>query len=657
MIRIIDFETGKDYDLKSGTKISVDKTNPFLSDKGSLSLPLELAPTDKNFELLDFPYRLDRKNKMQTKRSIIIDAGIFQTKATMVITNVTRKTIIVTCLFEESVFYNLMKDIKLETVFENIVRDDFSNLSTLELRIAAWVDHCEKVMIGQVSDVFHVFPVCYEINGNGYDNNSMNGILNMINQSHTAVYDSKKYCKLAANYARIFSIDGANINIPVGYEVSPFLKMSYVLSQIFSNYGYTLNEDYLTKYPDLQKEVVLNNTIDSLMLGNLQYKQLVPSCTINEYLDSIRYKYGCEFFPSENNKMVSIVFWNDLLESVDSNYSNQKSDDVEITYENFKKIKLICDISNKPKELFNTSGSDEVSAPIVFESLQQMIIHFVDKRYLNYAFITENNYDIYKWNVEFIKNFESLSRVQDECEQNNEEYLGSICFVQSELKWYYRYDPHVQPGYAYILIDENVYNFFDEKTDSEDYREIKSTHVAVPMAYINLHTTFDSLSLISNYTNLLLPYINGSRKLNTYTIINGSVQSSTDNECKIMSCFHVGTAKTLQGPFYDTYTISYGSTYRYDDLGDPWGLINMSYGGENGLYETFWKKFDSILRNSFQPIKIPLNLTSSQIFNLAMQKQIYFENQNIIPESLKYEITDQGINVIEAKFRTTKLYV
>ena len=419
MIRIIDKQTGRDFHLPAGFKISIDKSNPFLSTQGTVSLPVVFPWTAWNSETLEHPTRFDRAGKLKQKREVIIQAGIYQRLATLQITGGKLPTaygagyINATFLFDEAQFYNQMKDVTMQTVFGSIIRDDFASLATRELRVAAWVDYMNGIMFGTHTDDFDVFPVCYEIGTDG-----RNGFLNQLRSKVSYRHNIDDY-ELAGKVARTFVIDGANVSIPVGYEVTPFLKKSYVLRTLFSSFGYVLNEDYLTKYPDFQREVELNNTADALMPGFINYGQLVPTKTINEFLNGIRYKYGCEFFLADNNVDVKLVFWNDLFESSDLMLDKIITDSPMINQESFKIIKLTCGTTNKigdPK----------------FKTFNDMVLNYVDKRYKDYRFIQDDNIDIYNWNIEYLNDFTSESLVQNQCNEQEEVYLGSVVFVTSK---------------------------------------------------------------------------------------------------------------------------------------------------------------------------------------------------------------------------------
>jgi hypothetical protein len=100
-----------------------------------------------------------------------------------------------------------------------------------------------------------------------------------------------------------------------GYGVTPFLKTSYVLRQVFKYFGYNLLENIFDTDPVLKYRVELNNTADAILPGTIDFSQLVPDATVSDYLDSIRIRFGIEFVP-DSQKNIMIWSWNEAIDSV-----------------------------------------------------------------------------------------------------------------------------------------------------------------------------------------------------------------------------------------------------------------------------------------------------------------------------------------------------
>jgi len=632
-MKIIDKLTSRLFDLPSGFKISFDKSNPFLTAQGTISLPIVFPYTDTNVGILDNPIRYDRAEKLTIKRKVIIQAGPYQREATLAFTGGKRPTSFSagylngTFLLDEAVFYNQMKDVTMQSVFSTIVRDDFTG--TREAKIAAWVDYLQLVMTDQVQDDFHIFPVCYETTVP----ETVNGFLNHITSLHESTFwfdvDAYQitYFHLSGRYPRTYVIDEVDIAIPVGYEITPFLKLSYVLNTLFSKYGYTLNPDYLTKYPDLIKEVVLNNTADSLMLGFLNYGQLVPTKTINEYLNSVRYKYGCEFFLAENGVDVNLVFWNDVLDNIDLDLSKTIQDTPICNFENARTVQLTGNYKNN-------------IIPSKYKNFQDMIRTF-------------GNLPV------------TSAVVAPSLHVSDPAFFEQVCFDQRNLQYCHVWDENNNPaGYASVdAIGENLFDYY--AADNVTAMPFANPWESVPMIPLYLSKTKDKFPIwepsLEHFTPPCIPYIGPVCTPNSSIIIKtvtaNTPQANSQVECPIMSCFAVGKRQRHLGPLDDAnLKVYFGSTYRFDDTGTPWGSFNLVNNGPAGLYETFWRKFDDVLRNSWQPMIFPVNLSIYQALHWDPAKQKMLNGQPLVCEVLKYELSDSGVNVTEADFRTTKLY-
>lgn len=624
MIRLIDYETGADYDLPAKFKLSIEKTNPFLSDKGSTSLSISLPPTDTNFQLLQYPYRTDRRYKYLPKRKIIINAGLYQRPATLQVTSSSRKMITATCLFDESIFYSQMNNVTMPKVFRNVVRDDFHASGN---QVLSWINYLEEVMIGDEVDDFFLFTVCTKIESKTITSSNPDtpnlqitytkySLLNscQIGLSNPPVdSQSRPYYPLITRLGDSVTNNGITVQLPIGYNLTPFLKLSYVLTHLFQYFGYTLNQDYLTKYPDLQKEVVLNNTCDAIMTGVLHYEQLVPTGTVNNFLDAIRGKYGLDFFLDDNGLDVKIRFWNDILESVDADLTKNVSVEPVNNIASFKSLKLSCDHS-----------LDQVTSN--FATYQKL---FENKT------ITPMEYLVF----------------------SDTTTLGDGYYFSQNLCTIFQ----VVDGKMTTIGDESL-DFYTETADLTAH-EVKSTHTVVPMVYGDIANQVPTAEYSRFGYFSPMPYIGDVRMLNTKIRSEGNIITDTSDNtavCPIMFCFFHGRGvddpNETSSRQHIGSKIVFASTHSYNNIGQPNGNLHMVYGGEKGLFETFWKKFNDVLNNSYQPILTNFNLSVVQFQNFDYAQQKLIGGQPIIAENVKYEISDNGIKMIEANLRTTKLY-
>lgn len=610
MIQLIDIQTGDRFDLPNDFKISVSETNPMLSDQGSASLPIRLENFGRNKKLFNHLHRFDITTKPRKTVDILLTNGLYQMKGVLNILSLDDKTGIIECVIVlgESTLYDGMKDVTMQHVFENKKREDYKHLPESQ-RVQAWIDHLDKVMCDDIVDDFNVYTVCCGIN---YDN-SGSIFYDFINhQALESAYVNKitkssasgNYYALSGNNTYPSQINGVNVNIPKGYGVSPFLKFNYVLKEIFAYFNYRLNEDYLEKYPDFENLNVLNNTYDSIMYGELYYGQLVPTCTVLDYLESIRYTFGIEFIRSRHSNEIKIEFYTNIINLNNEFQKLNLTSKNHITLNDSKNLKLITQHNIKP--------------------------------------VTETGSFQY---------YQDLLKLPNDYFDN----LGKLNFDGIGLKIY----RPGSPGKSYISGD--ALDWYNAAAFQED--DIKeSKRDTVHMIYIDMRAFHSPNVTPSMPIKKNVPYVGIPRKLNSDILdVDGKpIKETLESKCPIMFAFARG--RHQYDASYYNFNINnhyfYGSTHCYDSIGQVVvsNGFNLNFGGERGLYNTFWKAYDGFLKNGIYTIKVKIKLDPYEVMNFDMLKLYSVNNQVMLCRSLKYEVTHSGIEVVEAEFVSLKQY-
>ena len=325
----IRIESGESLDLKPDFKLSIKLNSPLLSEQSSMSLPVTLP--ESNNKTLGFPDSLAGRYKLRRAIPALIEAGAYNKLALLRLAGYESGTIGALYL-NESEMYAKMKEVELSQAFE-IVRpaSDFHVPGNFSEPLDMMIKYMELVMFDSIQDDFHLFPVATDTYQRTYESRRGKSTVthhNLLNEFRSSIgYDDGflndtdlngvKYNKLAGRDARTIEDEGKNVDIPKGYGITPFLKQNYILRRIFEYFGYELEESVFDTDPELRKIVVLNNTADAIVREQLNYSQLVPSGTINDYLESVRTDYGCEFFITPDHKSVEVKFWKDILNDID----------------------------------------------------------------------------------------------------------------------------------------------------------------------------------------------------------------------------------------------------------------------------------------------------------------------------------------------------
>lgn len=615
MIQITDLLTGENFDLPKDFKISIEETNPLLSEQGSVSLPINLPYTRRNVRLTGFLHRIDRAKKQVAKRDVVISADIFIKKGTLVITSAQKDAALTgVVMLGESQLYSKMKDVTLQQIFANEIRDPF--LGSIQQKIVRWLYYLEQIMVDNSDNELTIFPVMIK-NGNlifdtgGYYSENTFDYLNHVavasdfwNKQIFDIDGRTGGYKLSAQQQQTRTIDAVSITYPVGYRVTPFLKLMYVLPKIFEYFGFKLHIDTFFE-KKFSQVAILNNNLDSLMFGKVYYAQLLPTVSANEYLKALTNKYGFEFVLEQSGVDVSMVFWKDILSATDkTDITSNLSAEPIIAFESPKMLKL----SRNYPEL----------------QLQQRL----------------KSYDEFKKEYpEILSKYETDAKV----------YWDSTFLTVMEWT--------EAPGDSgYSNVGNYSFDFYDAKNNFESI-EKKTEEVFVEMVPGDMASIDGYGVSINTHAFAVTPYIEEVRSMNTYLKIGDSVKENKEQKCPIMHCFrvgryYVGTINTMFGDsrlfFGSTYATVNGLPVEYD--------IDLNYFGSSGLYEVFWKPFDAMIQHSFHSISCKLCMSGVEIINLLKFRLVLLRSQPLLPESVKYEISNESIKIIRVKFRTIKSY-
>ena len=656
---------GQELNLQVDLRLSIEETSVFEGKQGSYSLPLELPYTAHNAQVLGLPSNIARKQRFTTSVDVIIAAGVWIRYAKMEVSEVTYgQSIQCTLFLKESPFYSKIEGLEIPDVFKEKVVDLNPGMDAAT-KLQQLITHMEDVAIGRTVADYFVFPVCAEIQE--IEQSKPNAIyeetlvkrwtrfkiLNMqvtpdANNEFGAVsnYNGKDYYVLAGT-AYEYEDNNVAYTMPIGYGITPFLKFTYILRYLFSHLGYTLVESIFDTDISFQKMCLLNNTIDAIVAGVIDYAQLVPDVSVSEFFEFVENSFGCEFVIDEMHKTATPRFWNDVLNSrSDLNLSGKFEDYPQLTYTPAETVKLTVERSNK------------ATTPITFDS-------FVD-------LFAEYGQPIYK---------QRYSTTVDEMQQQGV-MDGTFFYYFADLFCYMIF----KDGYMgrRFVVEKDTLDYYDSSPKLQ-LKEIKTGFEAVAMenvatggvtgVRVDYNITLEGVTKeqresMANIANSLhatedrliakMPFIDGSRNLNTVvqkTQKKGNSEIVSEEEegevsLPIMPCFYYGLADYDANMTHLNRTI-FGTTHRYSNRGVTWGTFDLT---TKSLFERFWQKYDRVVRSSYHSISGPAHLSTSEVMKLEFDKQCLLDNQTVLASSIQYEVSDNGIEVTNLAAKTTKVY-
>jgi hypothetical protein len=613
----IDIPPFPTLDIPSGFAAELSRTNPFLTGMGSQSIPLSLPSTELNRSLLGFAHRGTRTRRPSRRVPAIFQHDAIWMRGILVIDSY-NPVAGISCTFytNEGKLYESIANTKLGDIPWPV--RNFAN------GVPEILDHLKLVMTDQVTADYDCFTaltsVEYDMVEHGRVVDTVNGFiqeydrvydpgplqfrLNELGMTATLVSGQSHYTFdffFLAKDVRKYRKEDTQITLPVGYGVTPFLKVSCILRHIFEHFGYTLNPNIFDTDPSLSRLVLINNTADAICAGSIQYRQLVPEQTeVTSFIDMIRKKFGIEFV--ERNALIDIVTWNRAItDAPDLDMSPFVAGDT--TFQNVE-----------PSSLFIKMDRSLTPEAATDTSTRNILI----SRYDNLNPIT----DAWAYNAGDL-NFKMDAGFFFENRRYNINNIISSSF------WDKLPDPDVAP--------ENI----------------EAGDVAVPSSFRVFH--YKQSEYDPDHPNYydLSPLIGGIRHLNSSVFLEKkkTAEEETPAELSLMMCF-VTPGVILQKDTDRTsnFILKQGSCFNYKDRAtSPWGTLNLTYTGPDNLYDAFYLHRDRMLRFANQLVMTPMKLPAETIQALDLSRPKTVNGMKVLIQQIDYMLGTPDICKVTAR--------
>ena len=394
----------------------------------------------------------------------------------------------------------------------------------------------------------------------------------------------------------MITVDGNQVIAPAGYLITPFIRVWHLMREIFGYFGYTLHSSWLEETSPFREMVLLNPNMDSLLTGSIRYSQLVPDCMVTTILDLFRVKFGAEFVPNETTKEVRIVLIKEVLSAVPS---------VDLSDRVYSNMTIVYPAKYKQLEL----RSEMITPP----SLQRSV------------FMSDIHYDV-------VSSSDSET-VNDILNRYPEAEINSI---SGDI---------VRYGFKGHLLVTQRLGSIGSPYNAGGVNEVETKEMTdqIP-AIIPGHT--QEMDGIDNEFYWYAPYIGKGRSLNSRVLKDGESDSGTikPDELRPILCLSYTDADQLHR----------GTITNYSQMGVRLWDYHIGYNGQYGLFETFWRDYDNLLRNSLHEIKVDLLLSDVDKLSLSEVNKVIINGQEMLPNSFNYTTIADSIK--ECTLYTTRLY-
>ena len=544
--------------LPADFSFSIEQNSPAFSNEGTQSIPVTLPSSQINMSALEFPDRPGRVNKYVRKIPAKLEMGIFHKSGQLVIESAKSKEGI-TCamMINESDFYAQIKDLKLEEVFGKIVRNDISGVEN-------WYNRIYACMSGNANDDFTAFPVAVNIKDERYQ---------LLNSPETSSESSPWALKWRA---RRITYDGQAVNVPDGYGITPFLWLWRMIELLFADFGYNVRSNPFKTNSFLKKIVLINNTADSISKGSLNYADLVPSCTISEFVKWLGEKFCTHLYIYPESKIVDLMPFSDVALS-----STQK--DITSIIDGAEKY-----IFSEPIEVDLTSDTSLEGAAPAADTMLDLF-----KKYNNIAELSEPDFRNNAWKYTLVHRL------------STGEY----------------YEILRRPGDSLIKKVRLGSNYFRHYTGRLTEKKYEAEDLMPAMVEVNLG--------LNGYKelNVVCPHIGDSRHRNTS--YKEKVEAA---EQKIIIALFAGQSDE-DNIIEAKYCL--GTTQKYNNLGVQWSAHDLTV---QSLYPLFWKEWNKVLMNSSVEIHAKIDYSAEELLSLRIDRPVMIKGQSCLIKKLDYSV-------------------
>lgn len=275
---------GETLDLPAGFTLDIQESSSIFNDSGSQSIAVELPATVFNRRVFGFPARPDAMHSPLVRGvRCRISSGAYIRTGTINVDSASQDTISINIGFDNAIAYDSWKSKPLSKV------DALPCYRIADL-------HEFSQFIGNLyyegkpkEDDLAIFPVCvaFETLDKDETETEYPEILNSGGFEPFFYPDDG-----GRRVVRLIDNEPTEVFVPYGYGCSPFVKVWKILECIFGDLGLKLDRNPFREDIELARLVVLNNTADSVCAGVLDYAELMPDCTVEEFLQALFVRFG-----------------------------------------------------------------------------------------------------------------------------------------------------------------------------------------------------------------------------------------------------------------------------------------------------------------------------------------------------------------------------
>lgn len=662
MIEII--TEGETLDLPSSFSVEIEETSPIFDDRGSQSIPATVPPTKRNMRLLNFAHRLDAGvHPNMPERDVEVASGAYIRRGKLNITEASKKEGITFNIgFDNATAYMAWSQRKLSELDNlpiykpRLYGEDVNPVSKLLEELYGIYQGCDPQKIP-----FAIYPIA--ISKEECDDQTYWEMLNLI---------GNEGLKNPEIITRVLDGTVTEVSIPHGYGVTPFLRVWRVLEVIFENLGLVMDENPFKENIELSRLTVLNNSADCVCIGELRYAELMPDCTVEEFLNALWVRFGLVYNIDYSSGRVSLRLLKDILADPDVNdLTSYLSDNEKIIYNEPQYLHLSAATSlegaqpacERFEDFSKGLNIDEICMGANIESWSNIGTasdpawdgnsrdYFDTDPWDDYDperdFPDPNDYDPWedRWDDDRndrddwddYNDSRAASRAVPDISYTSLSKSSTLAREYVTGKWY-RLDS------SNNKVRSVSSGFFDWDPAPSNLEPIDLTSIdeCVPIG-----TADYGLGSAWHFSGKCPLFLVGSRHFHSYIVNSDNAEAQNETPLSFMFAYTTGgkTIGRLNAEGED------GRPIKLDDGTTP--TLSLLFQFKDGLFYNFWRCYDEILRHGNRTIEAPLTIDKLNLGHYLNPLQVTTVNNiRCLMESANYTLPGNRNMSVSIKLRT-----
>ena len=651
---MIEIQTnGQTLDLPDNFSIDIEDSNPIFNDRGSQSIPATVPASRRNIKILDFPTRLEAGVEPNNpERVATVFNGSYHRRGTMNITSAGKKDGITFNIgFDNSTAYAKWQEKKLNEL------TGLPTYTPAEQQGSYPMDWLldELYRLYRFSrpkiDDLAVFPLAVSLGTNSV-NNIEQEYWEILNLPGSHGLDQPGSVK------RLINGEITDTSVPEGYCVSPFVRVWRVLELVFEDLGLTLAANPFKDDIELARLVVLNNAADSVCRGSIRYADLMPDCTVEEFMNALWVRFGLVYNINFDRRTVKLALIRDIIkewtqETIDPYASGLPL----ITYETPQYVKLSAKTSIEGAECNSERFEDFV------KGINIAGVHLgSDVSQWQFTGTPENP----KWDGDVRDDYyddrdpEPDYPDPDDSRDDRDDYDYYAMAAPSRAGVEHGDSNDTMLAREFITgmwyrldssngkIQQSSSSFFnwDPKTPGLEPLELSSVDEFVPVRRVSNVGTGTGHS----FNDYCPTYLFGARHYHSY--IKGSDSGDSGDTTPLAFMFAYTKDNKTFGRINPEGVD--GKKITLDDGTSP--SLSLLFQFKDGLFAKFWTGYDEILRHGSRTVEVDIMYNKISLNNLDILAPVSFYSVRCLIDKLNYSLPSGSSVPVSLTLRTIQTH-